>query len=401
MGVLGGVLIEGPRGCGKTSTAVRRAKTIVRFELDENSRELARTNPRLFPSQQTPILLDEWQLVPSIWNQVRFEIDERQGRGHFILTGSTKQTLKSDQHTGALRILRMRMRTLSLYEAGLSSGDVSLLGLMTGARAAGISPLSFTLAVDAICKSGFPDLQAMDLPSAQNALKSYVKDLLRQDFRDVFGEVVASRRIDKVFRTLARNIGTEVAISQMAREISAQEVVAIKDETLEGYIQTFRELHIVDDLQPWSPHLRSSYVVRKSPKRYFVDPGLAAVALGATPAKLNQDMKTLGFMFENLVLRDLRIFAQAMDAEVSHYRDSGGLEVDAIVETADGTWGAFEVKLGTHAIDAAAANLLKLAKMVNEETMGKPVVLAVITAGQYSYVREDGVQVIAIGTLGP
>lgn len=293
------------------------------------------------------------------------------------------------------------MRTLSLYEAGLSSGDVSLLGLMTGARAAGISPLSFTLAVDAICKSGFPDLQAMDLPSAQNALKSYVKDLLRQDFRDVFGEVVASRRIDKVFRTLARNIGTEVAISQMAREISAQEVVAIKDETLEGYIQTFRELHIVDDLQPWSPHLRSSYVVRKSPKRYFVDPGLAAVALGATPAKLNQDMKTLGFMFENLVLRDLRIFAQAMDAEVSHYRDSGGLEVDAIVETADGTWGAFEVKLGTHAIDAAAANLLKLAKMVNEETMGKPVVLAVITAGQYSYVREDGVQVIAIGTLGP
>lgn len=398
---LGGVLIEGPRGCGKTSTAGHQANSVVRLDSDENARAIARTNPQELLNKPAPLLIDEWQIEPSIWNQARFAIDQRQMPGQFILTGSTRQQLTADMHTGALRFLRIRMRTMSLYESGQSSGDVSLTNLMSGLSGSGTSPLSFPLLVDEICRSGFPELIGKPIQVAQRVQKSYIQDLLESDFRALTGQIRNRARVSRVFQTLARNIGSEVTLANMCQEVSVQDSEPLKQSTLEGYIQTFRDLHIVDDLPPWSPHLRSSYVVRKSPKRYFVDPGLAAAALGATPAKLNQDMKTLGFMFENLVLRDLRIYAQAMDAEVSHYRDSGGLEVDAIVETADGTWGAFEVKLGTHAIDAAAANLLKLARMVNEETTGKPVVLAVITAGQYSYVREDRVQVIAIGTLGP
>jgi uncharacterized protein len=398
---IGGVLIEGPRGCGKTSTAEMQANSVVRLDVDENAQMLAKTDPQVLLDREPPLLLDEWQTISTIWNQARYAIDQRQSPGQFILTGSTRQILRSDMHTGAMRFLRMRMRTMSLFESGRSSGDLSLSELMRGSSKSAISPLSFSLMVEEVCRSGFPSLIGKPIQVAQRHLSSYIKDLLASDFKELTGQIRNPARIKRVFQTLSRNVGSEASVAAMCKEVNAQDVESLVELTLERYIQAFRDLHIVDDLPPWSPHLRSSYVVRKSPKRYFVDPGLAAAALGATPAKLNQDMKTLGFMFENLVLRDLRIYAQAMEAEVSHYRDSGGLEVDAIVETAGGTWGAFEVKLGTHAIDEAAANLLKLAKLVNQETMGKPVVLAVITAGQYSYVREDGVQVIAIGTLGP
>jgi hypothetical protein len=402
LAVSGAVLIEGPRGCGKTSTGMQRAASVVRFDTDEQARQLARVAPQVLLAGDNPRLIDEWQLVDSIWNQVRLTVDSRQEKGTFILTGSAASTDEKTKHSGAARIMRLKMRPMTLFETGFSNGAVSLEQLLTGeGDFATTNKISFEALIDEICRGGWPAYLGLEVSKVLPALRSYIADLERTDFTLLDGRRKSAATVKRVLKALARNVGSDISIAKLTEEITLQEPVQIKSETVGDYVGVLTSLMVVENLQPWSTHLRSKDRVLGADKRYFVDPSLAVAILGASPASLLKDLNTLGFLFENLVIRDLRVFAESFGADVAQYRDSSGLEVDAIVTSPSGDWAAFEVKLGPAAIDAAAANLLKFKKRVDSAKCGEPKRLAVITTGDYSYVREDGVAVISIGTLGP
>jgi len=397
----GAVLIEGPRGVGKTSTGTLLSKSTVRLDVDTPALDLARVAPELVLRGDVPRLIDEWQLADGIWNQVRHQVDQRGKPGQFILTGSASRQALGDRHPGTGRIARVTMRPMSLWEQGLSNGQVSLQSLLRGQEVQGIYDFNIDVAIQAICRGGFPAAVDLGFPSAQKLMKAYLDDVVNIDFSNLTGQKRNSRRLHNLIRGLARNVGSEISTAKLANEVGSTEGLPIKPETLEGYLEVLRQMFLVDDLRPWAPQLRSSYVVRKAWKRYLVDPSLAAAALGADPASLLGDLETTGFLFENMAVRDLRVYAQAMGCEVSHYRDSGGLEVDAIVEKTDGTWGAFEVKLSPTSVEKAAVTLKKLEQQLDYTKSKKPSFLAVLTTGTYSYVRPDGVAVVNIGTLGP
>ena len=400
LSAVGGVLIEGSRGCGKTSTAMHFAKSEIRLDLDTNALELAALAPRALLEQAPPLLIDEWQLAPNLWNVVRYEIDQRQLKGQFILTGSTALVINQTQHTGAGRIMKVRMRTLSSFESLHSDGTVSLEALLTGVMHAGRSAFALEIVIAQLCRSGLPALQGVDPQQAQKAVISYLEAMRQYDFSTV-PSAPSPKRVETLLRILSRNVGSEIATSKLAEELAAQDSAPIKAQTLEMYLDTLRALFIIEDVPHWAPHLRSSYVVRKAAKRYFSDPAFAAASLGATPEKLLKDPNTLGFLFENLVIRDLQVYCDRIGGQLAHYRDSGGLEVDAIISGPDGAWIACEIKLNPARVDEAAKNLLKFKKLIDTEKSGSPQSLCVITAGEYSYVREDGIHVVAIGNLGP
>jgi len=398
----GAVLLEGARACGKTVTAMQLAKSHANLDTDLAQRRLAETLPAIFLEGETPRLIDEWQVVKSIWNQVRRAVDERQLKGQFILTGSAQSADDQITHSGAGRIMRIRMRPMSLFESGFSNGQVSLASLLSDQpEISARNEFEFVQIVDEICRGGWPAFQGVDVVEAQAALKSYLEDVVRSDFSSVTAIAKDSNRVRRVLKALARNVGSEISVARLASEVGSIELHGIKPSTLESYIEVLRGVMVIEDLQPWATHLRSKAIVRQSLKRYFVDPSLVVAALEATPEKLIRDLNTLGFLFENLVIRDLRVYAQSLRGRVAHYRDSSGLEVDVIVEAADGAWAAFEIKLGDYEIDKAAKNLLKLRDQVDKSKVGAPLTLGVITAGGHSYRRSDGVAVISIGTLGP
>jgi len=400
--ISGAVLLEGARACGKTATAMQFARSSANLDTDLGQRRVAETLPEIFLEGETPRLIDEWQVVKPIWNQVRRAIDTRQRKGQFILTGSAQSADDHITHSGAGRIMRIRMRPMSLFESGFSSGQVSLQSLLSEEpKISAQKEFDFRQIITEICRGGWPAYQGIDALNVQKALKSYLEDVVRSDFSSVTSVAKNSNRVRRVLKALARNVGSEISVARLASEIGSIELHGIKPSTLESYIDVLRGVMVIEDLQPWATHLRSKAIVRQSLKRYFVDPSLVAAALDATPEKLIRDLNTLGFLFENLVIRDLRVYAQSLGASVAHYRDSSGLEVDAIVEGAGSGWAAFEIKLGAHEIDKAAKNLIKLRDQVDTSKVGSPSTLGVITAGGYSYVRPDGVAVISIGTLGP
>lgn len=397
---LGGVLIEGPRGCGKTSTALQFAHSEIRLDLDANAQELAVLAPHALLAQSPPLLIDEWQLAPNLWNIVRYEIDQRQAKGQFILTGSSAIRLDKTQHTGAGRIMKVRMRTLSSFESLHSDGAVSLQEVLNGRTVASRSTFRLNDIIEQLCRSGLPMLQGEPLENSQQAVISYLESMRQHDFAPL-QSAAAPKRVENILRTLARNVGSEISTAKLADEIAAQESAPLKAETLELYLDSLRALFIIEDVQPWAPHLRSSYVVRKAAKRYFADPAFAAASLGATSEKLLKDPNTLGFLFENQVIRDLQVYCDALGAQLSHYRDSGGLEVDAIISGYNGQWIACEIKLNPARAEEAAKNLLKFRKQIDTEKSGTPAAMCIITTSEYSYVRADGIYVIAIGNLGP
>ncbi len=398
----GAVLIEGPRACGKTVTAMQLAKSSANLDTDDSQRLIAENAPATFLQGETPRLIDEWQIVKPIWNHVRREVDNRQAVGQFILTGSAQSPDDAITHSGAGRIMRMRMRPMSLFESGFSNGQISLRSIFEQVPFAGaIKEFNFLEVIDRVCIGGWPALQSKKVVVAQEILESYLEDVVRADFSSITDVAKDPEKIRRIIRSLARNVGSEIPTARLASEVGSIELGNIKGSTVETYIDVLRGLMIVEDLPAWPAHLRSKAVVRRSLKRYFVDPSLAAVALAASPTKLLNDLKTFGFLFENMVIRDLRIYGQSFGARVFHYRDSSSLEIDAIVEDNSGAWAAFEIKLGNSEVDKAAKNLLKLASQIDETSFGKPRLLAVITAGSGSYVRPDGVAVISIGTLGP
>jgi predicted AAA+ superfamily ATPase len=397
----GAVAIEGPKACGKTATARQIAASEVLLDTDTNAREAASVDPALVLDGATPRLIDEWQLEPGIWNHVRRAIDGRQRPGQFILAGSAVPPDDITRHTGADRITRLRMRPMSLFEMSTSSGEISLAGLLVGEAArSSDSGLAVGDLAREVAVGGWPGFRGLSVAQALRGVRDYLEEIRRVDVGRVEGIRRDPGKVGRLLRSLARNVGTHAATATLARDTGGVDG-PLKDETVHTYLGALERLMIVEDQPAWAPHLRSRYVLRSAAKRHFVDPSLAVAALRATPERLLGDLKLLGFLFESLVVRDLRVYAQASDARVLQYRDSHGLEVDAIVEVADGRWAAFEIKLGSGQVDEAAANLRRFSAQIDSQRCGEPAALGVIVATGYGYLREDGIMVIPIGALGP
>jgi predicted AAA+ superfamily ATPase len=397
----GAVLVEGPKACGKTETGRRFANSEVLLDVDEEARRAAEINPGLILRGEPPRLIDEWQVTPGIWNHVRREVDNRDEPGQFILAGSAQPTDDETRHTGAGRISRLRMRPMSLAELGTSSGEISLGALLGGERAEVADPeLELQEIAEALCRGGWPGFRQLEIGPALRGVRDYLNEVVRADLRSV-GPRHRPEKVMRLLQSLARNLSTNVAATTLAEDAS-ESGDSVTSATVAEYLEALSRLFVIEDQPSWRPHLRSRYALRKAPKRHFVDPSLAVAALRADPHALMDDFSTFGLFFESMAIRDLRVYAQPLEAKVEHYRDSNGLEIDAIVNCLDGRWGAFEVKLGGEtAIEAAARSLRKFAGQVDTSRSGEPAVLAVLTAGGYGYARDDGVQVVPIGALGP
>lgn len=399
---IGALLLEGPRACGKTATGQFHGKSAVRLDVDSDAREVASINPALILDGPVPRLIDEWQLEPQLWNHVRRAVDDRQKPGQFILAGSSVPADDATRHAGAGRILRIRMRPMSLSESGHSSGDISLASILHGAPVNGTrSPLTLADVTSRICIGGWPALQNLSPSGAQQVLSSYLDDVARVDVPALDGGIRRDpRRIRRVITSVARNVATEVSIARIAAD-AGEDGRSVSTDTVRRYLDALARVMVVEDQPSWGAHLRSRDIVRKAPKRHFVDPSLAAAALGASPNRLLKDPSTLGFLFESLVIRDLRVYAQAANAEVRHFRDSSGTEVDAIITLPNGDWAAIEVKLGASQVDAAAASLDAFIRKVDLAKSGQPTARIIVTAGEYAFTRPDGAVVVPLGSLGP
>lgn len=398
----GAVLIEGPKACGKTETARQLAASEVLLDVDQNARAAIALNPALVLEGETPRLIDEWQIEPAIWNQIRRAVDDRGEPGQFILSGSAVPADEITRHSGAGRIARLRMRPMTLFESGLSSGEISLQRLLEGSNAeAGQSGIGIEDLADEIARGGWPGFRDRSLVAAMEAVRDYLGEISRTDISQVDGVRRDPRRVERLLGSLARNVATTTAVSTLAHDSAGGNSEPLKDQTVAEYLSSLERLFVVENQPPWEVHLRSRSRLRRAPKRHFVDPSLAVAALGADPAALMRDLNLLGFLFESLVVRDLRVYAQGIRGEVKHYRDSAGLEVDAIIESAEG-WAAIEVKLGGEdAIEEAASSLLKFAQTVDTSKSGEPRFLAIIVAVGYGYVRSDGIQVVPLAHLAP
>jgi predicted AAA+ superfamily ATPase len=399
----GAVVIEGPKACGKTATARQLAESEVLLDLDADARQAASIDPGLVLEGPAPRLLDEWQLAPGLWNAVRRAVDDSQSTGRFILTGSAVPADDETRHTGAGRIVRLRMRPMSLYELGISTGALSLRALLEGETPrSSDSGLGVPALAERLAVGGWPAFRTLRTEDALAGVRGYLDEITRADVNRVDGRRRDPLRVGLVLRSLARHIATHVSVSTIAEDVGGEDDLAIKRQTVADYLDALSRLMIVEDQPAWTPHLRSRARIRSAVKRHFVDPSLAVAALRATPDRLLRDLNQLGYLFESLVVRDLRIYAQPLDGTIYQYRDSNDLEADAVVELADGRWAAFEVKLGgSEAIDQAAASLLRFARGIDTSKSGEPALLGVITGGGYGYRRPDGVAVIPIGALGP
>ncbi|MFT7553178.1 MAG: putative AAA+ superfamily ATPase [Rhodothermales bacterium] len=392
---------EGPKACGKTETGMQQARSTVRLDADEAARQAARVAPEIVLAGEVPRLIDEWQIEPSIWNHVRRAIDERKARGLFILAGSAVPADDIVRHTGAGRISRLRMRTMSLYESGWSSGHISFSQIFRGESIQATDhsvPIGDVLSW--ICRGGWPATIGEEDTDAFQYVRDYLDEIRRADIRRVDGVDRDPVRVERVIRSYARHIATYASVATISADAAGADVEP-HPETVSDYLQALDRLMITEDQPAWAPHLRSRSRLRSAPKRHFVDPSLAVAAMRATPQSLLADLRLAGFLFESLVVRDLRIFAQATDARVLQYRDNTGLEVDAVVEHADGRWAAFEVKLGSSYIEEAADTLLRFADRIDTSRVGLPTALAVVVPGGYGYRRPDGVSVLPLAAMGP
>lgn len=396
----GAVVVEGPKACGKTETARRQAVSEVLLDVDAAAQHAAAIDPALVLDGDAPRLIDEWQIVPTLWNHVRREVDKRTEPGQFILTGSAVPADDHTRHTGAMRFGRVRMRPMTLYEVGRSTAEIQLAGLLAGKPSRSPDPgLTVRDLIDEVVMGGWPGIRHLSVSDAARAVRDYLEQIRRTDLRAVDGVQRDPDRVQAVLKSLARNVGTQAKLTGIAADASGPGMPII-DDTVASYLIALSRLMVIEDQPAWNTHLRSSHQLRTTPTRHFVDPSLAVAALRANPKNLLDDLNYFGFLFESLVIRDLRVYSQALGGEVFHYRDHSDLEVDAIVDTQD-QWGAFEIKLGAPQIDAAAESLLKFAKRVDTRKRGEPAVLGVIVGSGYGYVRPDGVHVIPIGSFGP
>ncbi|MDR0574658.1 MAG: DUF4143 domain-containing protein [Tannerella sp.] len=402
LAIMGAVLIEGAKWCGKTSTAAHIAKSTLFMQDPDNARsyrQIADTKPSLLLKGEVPRLLDEWQMAPTLWDAVRFEVDKRGLTGQFILTGSAVPADNVTAHTGTGRFARVLMRPMSLYESNESNGTVSLSDLFNGNREIeGISDLSIEQLAFAVCRGGFPASVGKPDRAALRMSVDYVEAIINQDISQVDGVEKNPNRVRLLLRSLARNIATMASTQTILNDVEATET-SISDKTVSSYYNALRRIFVVEPMPAWSPSLRSKTAIRTSSKHHFVDPSIAAAVMRINPDAVLRDFEYFGLLFEALCARDMRVYAQRNDGEVFHYRDKSGLEADLLVQLRDGRWGAVEVKLGNKQIEEAAGNLLKLKEKIDTDKMRDPSFLMVLTGGRFAYRRKDGVLAVPIGCL--
>jgi predicted AAA+ superfamily ATPase len=397
----GAVLVEGAKWCGKTQSSLQAAKSVVYMQdPDEGPGYLAMadTKPSLLLEGESPLLLDEWQVAPVLWDAVRFAVDKRGLMGQFILTGSATPNDNQTAHSGTGRIARMLMRPMSLCESNESNGKVSLRELFDGETDIGAkSTLTIEQIANAICRGGWPAAVVSRKQSAQMAM-NYVDSVINLDVQSVDGVEKDPEKVRVLLQSLARNISTMTTARTIMDDMQVNES-SITDKTLSSYHNALRRIFVVEDVPAWQPSLRSKTAIRTANKRQFVDPSIATAVMRTNAKGILRDFGTFGFLFESLCTRDLRVYAQASDGVVFHYRDKSELESDLVIKLHDGRWAAIEVKLGMKQIEEAAANLIKLSQKIDTEKMNQPSFLMVLTGGQVAYKRSDGVLVVPIGCL--
>lgn len=400
----GAVLIEGPKWCGKTRTALENSKSHL-FMQDPDKAvsylKAADTKPSLLLKGDTPRLLDEWQVAPVLWDAVRFMVDQRGETGQFILTGSAVPKDNVVQHTGTGRISRLMMRPMSLYESMESNGSVSLKTLFDGeTEIDSFSSLTIEQIASAIVRGGWPASVGETEKIALRHTMDYVEAVINADVSKVDGIEKSPVRVRALLRSLSRNISTLATIKTIHDDIAmGNGDESISEKTIGRYLGALDRIFVTENLPAWNPALRSKTAIRTSPKRQFVDPSIAAAAMRLNAARLLEDFNYFGFLFESLCDRDLRIYAEAIDGQVFHYRDASGLEADAVIALNDGRWAAVEVKLGAKEIEDAAVHLLELKRKVNTEKMREPSFLMILTGTELAYCRDDGVYVVPLGCL--
>jgi predicted AAA+ superfamily ATPase len=398
------VLIEGPKWCGKTTSAMKVTKTHIKLQDPRRSRDflkIAETEPINLLEGPTPLLLDEWQMAPILWDTVRAEVDERGKTGQFVLTGSSVPPSTDQMHTGTGRIARLMMRPMSLLESNESTGQVSLKNLFDSKKIPNSpeSKLSIKDLGFAICRGGWPSALKVDRDHSHLIARDYLNSVCEADISRMDGVEKKPSRVKAVLRSYARNISTLATNKTILDDVRANDV-GIAESTLYSYLNALSRLFIIDDVKAWSPAIRSKSVIRASNKKSLVDPSLAAAALGITYQNMFDDMQTFGLMFESLCMRDLRVYAQALGGQVFYYHDRYGLECDAVICLDDGRYGLVEIKLGEKEVDLAAEHLLKIRQLTLEAGMNPPKILMILTGGKRCYHRKDGIIVVPIGCLG-
>lgn len=396
---MGAVLIDGPKLCGKSTTAVQQAESVLNMESGPTL-SLAAINPKLLLQGTTPRLIDEWQLAPQLWDVIRREIDLRGGEpGQFILTGSAVPVdSRQLKHSGTGRFSWLRMRPMTLFESGESNGTVSLKDLFEGQLNIGSNNvLDLERIAFAACRGGWPTTLRLKGELALTHAFEYVEALIKRDISRADGVRRNQDVTRKLLRSYARYQGLQVSAPELAKDLNG----IVNDKTVLSYLNALKEIFVIEDLPAWNPNLRSKAAIRQSDTRYFVDPSIAVAALSAGPKDLLFDTKTFGFIFETLCIRDLRVYAEALDGSLFHFRDRNGLECDAVLHRRNGTYGLIEIKLGSEKGIEDGVNTLKtLASKIDTTKMQPPSFLMVLIAsGEYAYRREDGVLVVPIGCL--
>lgn len=402
----GAVLIEGPKWCGKTTTAEQLAASILYMD-DPEKREqnitMSELNPQRLLKGAVPRLIDEWQLAPKLWDAIRFEVDHRREPGQFVLTGSAVPVdTREITHSGTGRFTWLTMRPMSLYESGDSTGEVSLKDLFDGAGDIdGDSNLSIDRLAFLVCRGGWPQAVDMREEIALDQAVDYYDAVVRSDINRADNVQKNPERVRRLMRSYARNQGSQIPYTILAQDIAANDETPISEETVASYVNALRKIFVVEDMPAWNPNLRSKTAIRSSDTRYYIDPSIAAAALGIGPGDLINDLKTFGFLFETLCVRDLRVFTDSLNGGVYHYRDKDGQECDAVVHLRNGRYGLIEIKLGGDRLIEEGARSLKLMEAkIDTDKMNAPSFLMVLTGiGDYAYRRHDGVYVIPIGCL--
>lgn len=405
----GAVLVEGPKWCGKTTTSARMAQSVLKLgdtSVLRSSRQLAEMNPALLLRGETPRLIDEWQTIPALWDSIRSEVDDRSMMGQFILTGSAVPVNSAEiVHTGTGRIGRLTMRPMSLWESGESTGDISLGSLFDQPEEIfaenqldNVEQIAYL-----ICRGGWPQATMMNGNVALDQARDYYDSVVNYDIQRADGVDRDPERVKLLMRSYARHQGASVNYSVICADMKSNDNISLNDDTVASYVKALKKIFVVEDMRAWNPNLRSKTAVRTSDTRYFADPSIGVAALGIGPMDFLNDLNTFGLFFETLAVRDLRVFADALDGELYHYRDKSGLECDAVLHRRNGTYGLIEIKLGGEGlIEDGAANLKSLAERIDTTRMKAPsFMMVLIGTGAYAYRRKDGVYVVPIGCLRP
>lgn len=402
----GAVLIEGPKWCGKTTTAEQIAASILYMDDPEKKAQyiaMSELNPKRLLKGAVPRLIDEWQLAPKLWDAIRFEVDHRSELGQFILTGSAVPADTAEiTHSGTGRFTWLMMRPMSLYESGDSTGEVSLKELFDGSiEIDGSAELSIDRLAFLVCRGGWPQAVDMRDEIALDQAVDYFDSVVHSDINRADHVQKNPEKVRRLMRSYARSQGAQVPNTVLAQDIAANDDAPINEETVSSYVAALRKIFVVEDMPAWNPNLRSKTAIRSSDTRYYIDPSIAAAALGIGPNDLLNDLKTFGFLFETLCIRDLRVFADALNGNVYHYRDKDGQECDAVIHLRNGKYGLIEIKLGgDRLIEEGAKNLKVMETKIDTDKMNVPSFLMVLTGtGDYAYRRQDGVYVVPIGCL--